>query len=944
ASSGTMVVGYLDGSVYKKTPFFIENTVADFGAGKYDVSYYYPLMEKPENWSSGYAAYYVFENGNYALNSSSEWKENATYYKKITAEKKFYRKEYVLLESEPADWADAFSTYYVCSGRNYLQNNNAAFAPDTFYRLTFTRLKDEPDDWTTAYGSYYTTAASYLSVTDEFCLADLEKLGLPIGGGCKVTAGFEQTDYVLRYELNLNVGDNRVSDDPQVKSALNDMGFFDADDGLFVYNQLLHYNDTIPWVSLPAITHYNFNGWQMLNGEARPTTMPRPKDGEVLTVVGTFSAEKYLITVMSGANGQARIGSTTGVESGYYSYGDTIRIFVTANAGYQLKDWTYGEGRVLFDAGDPQSASGSILRYDSEDDTEETIIYYFFYKITGDASDDDKSIKCSFTEREYKIVYRINYIYDDEDVTGEEFYTQEFTSAWKDGLTYIKETTNVQYYRVYYALGGQVTQDDLNAAMKYIGVDYVYNGTLSGGNVDLNNAATVTIGGREYYKLPIKKTNGVETKNILCYTYYGVSKMDYVSEQAISYREDLLGRQGFAITATDSAFYNSTASIATAPTAKELNMPYSAGVVYWRFSNWTANYSEANQTPSAFTMPMRTVIVTGTYTISEYDLTIAMGGEGSNTLRYVSVNGRDPSYYEGDDVCLRIPYNSVVEVEYQLKTGYDFTEITCIQNGQGQTIASDPQEKTKYVYYVKFNFASGEDMTYTLGSESVDYILTSYLRVDRENAESTEYLLSRSGLNVDMSRTKRIDSNVYYFFRIDRQMLYQDTLSDHTEVPSASLLETCNYVFGHWNYVYEEDGDYVAYTDARMPDKDLIAYTTLTIKTFGVEVVTDTQYDFDPIGTDTGVYLTATPVSKATVNNLPAYDYYTAFNLSYILPLGYHFDNWTITNTGTGSATALQSGAYFRRTYEPLSARPTDWTTKYGSYYIKLEGADGKYV
>lgn len=933
---GEIVLRYLDNGVLQTTPMFIANDREEFGAGRYVTNYYFPLTEKPADWESNYRSYYVHDGSDYVLQTSAEWNEDVVYYKWISATKRYYRAEYVLLEEEPEDWNGAFGRYYVRSGSEYELNNDPSWAENTYYRLEYVALKEEPADWATSYGSYYTTAGSYFSATDEFRLDDLVRAGVSIQGGCKLKAEFEQTEYELRYELNLNVGNNRISDDnPAVKDALNAMGFFDADDGLFVYSQYLHYNETIPWVTLPGVTHYFFNGWQLSSGGQRPVTMPRVEEGEALSVVGTFSAEKYLITILSGANGMARVGSTNGVESGYYNYGDTIRIYVTAFAGYQLSNWTYGDGNVL------AVGNGSILDKFADDDTmEETIIYYYSYHITGDASDDDKTIKCNFTEREYDIIYRINYIYDDEDVTGEDRFVSQFTPFTKDGLTYDLEKTNSQHYRVYYSAGGQVEVATLNAAMKHLGVKYEYSGAITEGRVNLAEAETVVINRIEYYKLRVSGEGG--DKFILCYTYYDVDKMDYVVEQAETYKEGLLGYEGYAVTARKKALYNSVTSIAAAPTAQELHLPYAADIVYWRFSDWTANYSEANQNPTAFTMPMRTVMINGTFTISEYTLSIAMGGMGANTLKYVTVNGREPSYYEGQGLSLEIPYASDVRVEYQIKTGYAYTKISYISQNGTTKYPLDQSSGENYVYQINFTFDSGEDVTYTFGSQPIAYSLTSYLRVDRENAESTEYLLSVTGLNVNVTRVLEIDSQLYYFFRIDDQMRYEDVLADHTEIPSASLLEACNYTFGGWRFGYWNEDVFVPYSSSKMPDRDLIAYTTLAIKTFGVEVPTDAVYDFDPIGSETGVYMTSAPLSYSSSSNIPLYDYYTAFNFSYILPLGYHFENWTVTNTRTGAKTTLQNGAYFRRTFEKLTSRPSDWSTKYGTYYVLRE--DGKYV
>ena len=934
---GQLILVYLDGDTVRSTPFYVPNLSDDFNEGGFVKEYFSVLTAQPSDWAQNYASYYQLSGGVFAPNDSNVWSVEKTYAESVEETGGIYAREYELLTEQPSDWNENKTLYYFKSGPDYFSvNEDAVWTAYVYYAVVYNRLTEEPDDWATNYTDYYTVAATYVGANESIRLSQLQDVGVTVTGGCRVVAEFEKTNYILRYELNLNVGNNRISDDdPTIKDYLNSIGFYDNDDGVFVYEETLHYNDTIDWVRLRDISHYDFNDWQPVGGGQKPRTMPRLDAGEAYTVVGMFTAERYFVRISSDEHGSVGIGSTTGDSSGYGSYGGYIRIFVTAEPGYQFSSWTYGNNKVLT-VDEPDSILTTAAPADT---TQDTVIYYFLYHVTGERNDENKNIKCNFTEREYEITYRLTYLYDDEDVTGIERFSGAFSSFEENGLTFSIRDTGTRYYNVYYGQGGSLSVADLNDLLSYYGIPYSYNGPITGTAVDLLSVSLAKINAAQFYKLPVVHNQTAEGKYILFSPYAETTRIEYVAEISSLYREELIGKIGYAVTAVDHAFYNATTRLIPAPTAATLNLPFP---LYWEFSGWTANDSDANQNPSSFVMPKKSILVEGSYSVYKYDLTIGAEGLGMLGLTYTTINGRSPLYYGSDDRVLTIPYASDVVVDYSLRTGFDFTEIRYIVDGVERFPAYTKTPETgSYLYQIAFSFESGKNATYSFGSANISSSLTSYIRVNRENAASSDYLLGATGLNVDRSRSVAINDYVYYFYRIRTDMIYDIRLADCLETPSDTLLTSCNYTRLSWQYCFLNDGVATPYSGTTMPDDNLIAYLTLEIKTYRAEIPLDITYEFDPMDANTGIYIANSPTVVSTGSGNLYYDFYTEMDFSYVLPLGFHFVNWTITNLNTSADTVLNNAFYFRRTFERLTETPADWLSKYTSYFVLQ--SDGKY-
>ena len=106
------------------------------------------LTSKPSNWDTSYAQYYKRSGNSYVLNNSSLWDENETYYMEVTRDL-FYESLFVLLENEPDDWAQKYSSYFTREGEGlstnpykYVANTSSTFSLNKYYKIKDINLEE----------------------------------------------------------------------------------------------------------------------------------------------------------------------------------------------------------------------------------------------------------------------------------------------------------------------------------------------------------------------------------------------------------------------------------------------------------------------------------------------------------------------------------------------------------------------------------------------------------------------------------------------------------------------------------------------------------------------------------------------------------------------------------------------------------------------------------
>ncbi len=249
----------------------------------------------------------------------------------------------------------------------------------------------------------------------DFLMGDLERIGVEIvGKQTIISAVFNQVIFYLTYKLDHMV-DGVSALDEAAASELYAMGFVE-NNGILEKTVGYEYNDAISLINVPELKNYSFERWQSATGAAIPTTMPQSD----VELVGTFKANKYNVTVVSPANGTVKIGSGGNTTSGYYSYNSTIKIFVTANLGYEFERW-----RNIEDM--------EITLAEVERDEGEVISYVFEYVVK-----EKQRFTVDFDTREYTIFYSTTVWYDGKDVTDDVGYFENYQEGYNQFIEKVK--------------------------------------------------------------------------------------------------------------------------------------------------------------------------------------------------------------------------------------------------------------------------------------------------------------------------------------------------------------------------------------------------------------------------------------------------------------------------------------------------------------------------
>ncbi len=897
-----------------------------------------------------------------------------------------YTATFVLLEEQPVRWETEYAFYYTKDDDRYRPNEDAAFVPGVFYRIgDVTLLQDEPSDWADKYGDYYVTTATYLisvlasEEAKTLTPNDLKKMGVPIAGGCNVSAVFRQTDYILTYELDLSFLTETEAAAALETTQKAGYVFTSGGDGVYKCDVVMHYNDPLSTAlgSVPELAHYNFDGWQMSTGGRIPSTMPKLGEGEKITLIGTYSPERFTIRLFYDERyGYARIGSPKGGSSGSYDYGTTVNVYVTARQGYQFSNWTYGENKE-FNLSDPNC----ILQKTDEPMAygDDTIVYYFSYFVTGNsANDEDKSIKVNFEARAYKLVYQIRLSYDGENVTGDERFMSGYTPT--DGFE-LEETTTYYYYVLYALTNTTLTYGEANALMAYYGLDYVVSGDYDDGeglNAAYLTAVSVPVADEAgvlspigYYKIPVRSQNGDTGKYLLFYPYSDrttVEKITTITSPSNPADKELIGKPDMVLTKTESHTYGETGlTMASAPTAAAMNVKYSkqmfngAPVSYWTWQNgnvaqndWTVNFSYGSgETCDFFSMPSKDVTATGTISIRNYTLKTVAGSDGLTELSIVSVNGKDPSNYVATDAGISIPYGSVVLTDVSMAVGYSFRNVnySVYIAGEYTVMTAEPEveKESLYHHYITFTFLSGQSTTYSYLTTRNVYTIELYVRMDKENDATSEKLVGKDGL--DLGKNGRApyvaDGQEYAYYKQAASLYYGDSVQienlSYAVDPNKAgtrLLDNCFYTFTNW--VYRKENDAATFTSMpTMPDSNVVAFTTLKLKMFetGLLPISNEDKRFEDEYDKDGVKVTLENATSAAEGN--RYDYYTELTYSYVTPKGHTFVGWNLQVDGASEKNGLYETAYAYAEYVPISTKPSDFDSNYIAYvYRKSDGEE----
>lgn len=184
AAPGNYYVRDTDADGGAKYTSAAEKYVPDFVAGGTYTANGTLVASKPADWATNYSSYQygVTEYQPLTGATAPAFEENKYYsvayqplvesdYNATDKTVKAYD-EFGVPQDGSNDWETAYTDYYMKSGDVYTKVTASgtvpAYAENTYYRVVYTKLETEPADWATAYTSYVEANITYQPVTAEF--------------------------------------------------------------------------------------------------------------------------------------------------------------------------------------------------------------------------------------------------------------------------------------------------------------------------------------------------------------------------------------------------------------------------------------------------------------------------------------------------------------------------------------------------------------------------------------------------------------------------------------------------------------------------------------------------------------------------------------------------------------------------------------------------------
>lgn len=273
------------------------------------------VVPTANDWNLYKGVVYVLDGEEYVLAGDTFDAEVATsngYYMKSTDLMHIYMastisdiKKFELTETQPADWADEYDSYYTKGFEYAAKKPSATYATGVYYNSEYQLVEgDQPADWAT--GTYYTKEVVYTAVegveppaweVDTY----YAQTGIDING-LLADMGVEFEIPEGEMYAFLNTGDEIVPELPGDDPAQGNM--LDSLDDILGSLTEMDYNAFIESLELPAnatVVGEKANGNSTLKIVADGTTMKftaRADGGITLSVTSTILGEGYS-TVMS---------------------------------------------------------------------------------------------------------------------------------------------------------------------------------------------------------------------------------------------------------------------------------------------------------------------------------------------------------------------------------------------------------------------------------------------------------------------------------------------------------------------------------------------------------------------------------------------------------------------------------------------------------------------
>ena len=340
---------------------------------------------------------------------------------------------------------------------------------------------------------------------------------------------------------------------------------------------------------------------------------------------------------------------------------------------------------------------------------------------------------------------------------------------------------------------------------------------------------------------------------------------------------------------------------------------YDLSLVYegehWTVSDWVAD-GEGLDVSGKFTMPKKDVTVRSVCTIKYHNVTFSLKEGVVPSIR--TINGKNPTDYKGGEEVYFVPYGSEFTFDVTLEKGRSLGAVQAnskvLDSSDDYRYTVDPADRYSIEAKFKLKIAE-ENVVYSFSSEEQTFVAVYYVRADFEQSDADNPLTGC--VQIDESDVKIVDGNTYYkldkLVAVGQSGYLQDATRtglkyNQTLVDALIDASKARYDFGGWTRMVGEE----RYLGQTVPDEDIWAYGTLTLKKYTVEIEKDTfRFDGNP----------SAPVNTADVRKVVEagtetdYEkgeyavtqrlYFSEYTIKKHSPTGYNFTKWRIS-AGSG--------------------------------------------
>ena len=704
---------------------------------------------------------------------------------------------------------------------------------------------------------------------------------------------------------------------------------------------------TIKIVATPN-TGYNFksltvNGNAFTSGNSMTVTSN-------ITVVGTTSANSYLVTISQPSNGtvSAVYNGTTYTSNFYADYGSTVKVSISANTGYHVTDLTWNSSSVS--SGSTQTVTSALtltgtvainvysVSFTNPTGAKFSILYQgrWYYasplsishgstirvQVDPDTGYQVDSIKLGSTAITNGSDHTITAASSLTATASLKTYTVTISNP--TGASISAVVGSATYTSTFTAKHGTSIKYTITAATGYNVTSFTYGGTsiTSGSSQTLTGDVTVTAAAAlKTYIITITQPSNGTIK-------VGSNTSTFTAKHFDSYTVTLTPSTG-----------------------------YSVNTLTWGGTSITNNSKQTVTGP---------VTITGSTAAIPQAITITQPSNGTIKVRY---NGKD---YTSS---FNVPYNSSITINATPNTGYKLSTLTyggsTISNGTSKTVTgpvtitgsfsilsngvsfSQPTNGSIKITYNGTDYTSSiNNVTYGSKVKVTVSANTGYY-IDSITANGTTItngseLTVTSGINIVANicliyRVLNVDASTHqsYTLKLTTNSTYGGTLPSYTSTATKSAQSNLSVPYGTtYSVTYTADAGYTASAakNGTITTDTRITHENGILKYFNISIGAVTNQTYTLKLTTNSTYGGTLPSYTATTSNAQTLSvpYGTTYSISYTANSASAAYTYTASSSVSGTVTSATSIAAKSATATLRYYTLNIPATSHQSYTLKL--------